>query len=187
MQGDPLSTRVMTQDQQNTSRFTVLWLKAQPVLTGYVVSLVRDRAASDDIIQAVALTALEKMDAYDGQRSFEAWVIGIARFKVLQYFKAHKQDRLVFDEALIDQICDQYIETTADYDARLTALRDCMEKLPDETRELLNQRYFDKTSVKGIAQLLGRTPQRVSKQLHTIRRALQRCIHQRMAADGGAS
>lgn len=175
----------MSSDKQQTSRFTLLWLKAQPILAGYVGSLVRDRAAADDIVQSVALTAIEKLDDYDPQRSFEAWVIGIARNKVLQHFRNTGRDKLVFDDALIDAFSRHYTAALPGYDDRLTALRTCMDKLPDDAQALLARRYFDRQSVKSIAHELSQAPQRISKQLYTIRRALERCIGQHLHAEGG--
>lgn len=115
----------MSSEREKTSRFTVLWLKAQPVLSGYVGAMVRDRAAADDIVQSVALTAVQKMDEYDDQRSFEAWVIGIARFKVLQHYRTAGQDRLIFDESLTDAFTKHYTASAEGFEDRLTALRDC--------------------------------------------------------------
>jgi len=175
----------MSTERERTSRFTVLWLKAQSVLVGYVGSLVRDRAAADDIVQSVALTAVEKMDEYDETRSFEAWVIGIARFKVLQHYRNAGHEKLIFDENLLDAFTGHYEAATNNHTDRLTALRVCMDKLPEESQALLSKRYFDQEAVKSIAKKLGKTPARISKQLFTIRRALEQCIAKRMANEGG--
>lgn len=176
----------MSTEREKTSRFTVLWLKTQPVLAGYIGALVRDRAIVDDIQQSVALTAVEKMDEYDDTRSFEAWVIGIARHKVLQYYRTTSQDRLVFDDALADAFTKHYIASTNGYEERLSALRQCMQRLPEDAQSLLTQRYFEQVPVKSIARALGKTPARISKRLFTIRRALERCIGQHLGVGGGA-
>lgn len=175
----------MSTERERTSRFTVLWLKAQPVLAGYVGAMVRDRAVADDIVQAVALTAVEKMDDYDDQRSFEAWVVGIARYKVLQHYRSVGQDKLVFDEGLTDRFTQHYTETSAGYEDRVDALRDCMAKLPDEAQSLLSKRYYEQEPVKSIAAKLGQAPTRISKKLFAIRRTLEQCIGQRLKTEGG--
>lgn len=175
----------MSGEREKTSRFTVLWLKAQPVLAGYVGSMVRDRVIADDLIQSVALTAVQKMDEYDEDRSFEAWVIGIARYKVLQYYREVGQDRLVFDESLAESFTKHYTDVSQGYEDRVGALRQCMDKLPQDAQNLLTHRYFDQQSVKSIAQMMGKTPARISKQLYTIRQALQQCIGQCLRAEGG--
>lgn len=177
----------MSTERQKTSRFTLLWLKAQPVLVGYVAAMVRDRAAADDIVQSVALTAVEKLDDYDETRSFEAWIIGIARFKVLQHYRTVGQERLVFDDGLIETFTAHYQDVSADYEQRVSALRHCMDKLPDDARSLLNQRYFDQQPVRSIAAALGKAPARISKQLFAIRRTLEQCIARHMGHEGGES
>ncbi|MBX2850119.1 MAG: sigma-70 family RNA polymerase sigma factor [Phycisphaeraceae bacterium] len=175
----------MPTEREKTSRFTVLWLKAQPVLAGYVGAMVRDRAAADDIVQGVALTAVEKMDDYDDQRSFEAWVIGIARYKVLQHYRTVGQDKLIFDEGLSDSFTKHYADAASGYEDRVDALRTCMAKLPDEAQSLLSNRYYEQVPVKSIASKLGETPARISKKLFAIRRALEQCIAQRLKTEGG--
>lgn len=175
----------MSTEREKTSRFTVLWLKAQPVLVGYVAAMVRDRTTADDIVQSVALTAVEKMDDYDPARSFEAWVIGIARLKVLQHYRNVGQERMFFNEGVLDSFTQHYKDTSANYEQRVSALRDCMDKLPADSRSLLNKRYFDQTPVKSIASALGKTPGRISKQLFMIRRKLEQCIAGRIGAEGG--
>ena len=176
----------MSSEREKTSRFTVYWLKAQPVLAGYVGAMVRDRAAADDIVQAVALTAVEKMDDYDDARSFEAWVIGIARFKVLQHYRTVGQDKLVFDESLADSFTRHYTDASGGYEERVAALRECMTKLPVEAQLLLTNRYYEQKPVKSIAAMLGKTPARISKQLFTIRQKLEQCISDRLKTQGGA-
>ena len=175
----------MSIEREKTSRFTVLWLKAQPVLAGYVGAMVRDRAAADDLVQSVALTAVEKMDDYDDQRSFEAWVIGIAKFKVLQHYRTVGQEKLIFDDGLTDKFTQHYAETSAGYEDRIHALRACMAKLPDEAQSLLNKRYGEQVPVKSIAAKLGQTPARISKKLFLIRQTLERCIGERLKSEGG--
>jgi RNA polymerase sigma-70 factor (ECF subfamily) len=176
----------MSNEREKTSRFTVLWLKAQPVLAGYVGAMIRDRAIADDLVQSVALTAVEKMDEYDPTLSFEAWVIGIARFKVLQHYRSAKRDNLVFDAGLAEAFATHYTDAASGHEDRVAALRKCMDKLPDDAQALLDQRYFEHRPVKAIASLLGQTPARISKRLFTIRRALERCIAQQLKAQGGA-
>lgn len=154
---------------------------------GYIGALVRDRAVVDDLLQSVALTAVEKMDEYDESRSFDAWVIGIARFKVLQYYRQTTQDRLVFDEDLAEAFTRHYARKAGGYEDRLSALRACMQKLPADASQLLVSRYFDEQSVHSIAGRMGKTPARISKQLFSIRRALERCIAEVLGREGGRS
>lgn len=175
--------RDMEIEWQTTSRFTVLWLKAQPVVAGYVASVVRDRSAADDIVQNTALTAIEKFNEYDPARSFEAWTIGVARFKILQHLRDTGRDRLVFDDTIIEQLGGEHVRLAESYEDRLQSLRHCMTRLPQQSRQLMTQRYFREMSVKSIAAQLGLTPERISRRLFSIRRALEQCIRQRLEAD----
>ena len=69
--------------EQEQLRFMRLWTAAQPAVSGYVRSLVRDRAVADEVLQETSLVLFRRFEEYDEQRPFVAWALGIARFQVL--------------------------------------------------------------------------------------------------------
>ncbi len=44
-----------------------LWTLAQPTVSAFVVSVVRDFAARDDLLQETAIAVIESFDRYDPQ------------------------------------------------------------------------------------------------------------------------
>jgi RNA polymerase sigma factor (sigma-70 family) len=64
-----------------------LWTLAQPVVSSYVASLVRDFRDRDDVLQDVAVAVLDSFGNYDPARPFAAWAIGLARNQVLLYLR----------------------------------------------------------------------------------------------------
>jgi len=65
--------------------------KSQPALKSFVNSKIYNNADVADIIQNVNEAALNKADSYEEGRSFEAWVIGIAKYQILQHFKKNRK------------------------------------------------------------------------------------------------
>lgn len=175
----------MPKDIETTQRFTLLWIKAQPKAAAFIASLVRDRHHAEDLLQEVAITAVAKFDTYDRDRSFDAWVLGIARLKIMRYFRTAGRDRIVLSEETVTLLQSEYEELSETREARAQHLGDCIEKLPDKARSLLKRRYFRDMAVKDIATDEGRPPNAIGKQLFKIRRKLEDCITRRIKTTGG--
>lgn len=67
-------------------------LASQPRLRAYVRSMVFNPGDVDDLLQDVATIGWEKFGTFEPERPFDAWLLGIARNRVLQYFQAQKKD-----------------------------------------------------------------------------------------------
>ena len=63
-------------------------------------------------------------------------------------------------------------------------MKSCVEKMATEQQELIRERYFAERSVKEIAGILDRSAARVSMTLTRIRRALMKCMEQRLEGAG---
>lgn len=72
-------------------------------------------------------------------------------------------------------------ERMGDMSPRQVALTECLERLPPAQRELLSQCYAGQSSIQDAAQGIGRTFNAVRQSLFRIRRALYRCVEQRLA------
>ena len=68
-------------------------------------------------------------------------------------------------------------------DSTAFALRECVDKLPDADRELLDLCYQDRNKVKDIATRLGRSSQSVCNSLSRIRATLFNCIQRVLARE----
>lgn len=161
--------------------FLPLFLAHQGDLRAFIGALIRDAQTREDVFQAVSLTLWETFDRYDRERSFGAWARGIAARKVLHEHRSNARFPLVFPAEAIQSILDAYDRTEAPEAPRRTALRECMERLPARTREVLNLRYEHDLSGEGIASRLGSTAEAVHQTLSRARAALGDCIKQRLA------
>ena len=170
----------MPKDIETTQRFTLLWIKAQPKAAAFIASLVRDRHHAEDLLQEVAITAVARFEDYDRDRSFDAWVLGIARLKIMRYFRTTGRDRIVLSEQTVTNLQAEYEQLSVTRAERAHHLSTCIEKLPDKARSLLKRRYFRDMAVKDIATDEGRPANAIGKQLFKIRRKIEDCIKQRM-------
>lgn len=160
------------------------WVKAQPVVAAFISSVVRDSHRADDLLQEVARISAVKFDEYDSSRPFTGWVLGIARFEILRYRRSQGRSRLVFSDALMENLIDDFQDHSQQSDDRRRALRDCLESISGRRRIVLEMRYQRELRPPDIAERLGITSNAVLLMLHRTRRILADCISRRLLREG---
>ncbi len=173
-------------ESHSAAKLTALWTKAQPTVLAFVLSMVHRFEDAEDIVQQTGMTAAERFTDYDESRSFQAWVLGIARLKVLRFYRdSGKHNILVADEALLDQMIDHHVGRGPRINDINLALENCLTKLTDRARKMLELRYVRELTTGDIADYLGTTSNTISVTLHRIRKALRKCIIGYVQANGG--
>jgi RNA polymerase sigma-70 factor len=138
--------------------------------------------AVDDLAQEALLISLKKIDEFDRDGNFGAWVRQIARRLIAnerrkdtrrnQILSGHVTDLLLeLDEAQMSCSLVRHED-----EEELTLLRDCLTKLPQKSRDLLHQRYFEELSPSAIGGRLGQSSNQIRQALLRLRRALLLCM-----------
>ena len=151
---------------RDTDEFVRLLTASQPALYACILALLPDRVAAQDVLQETSLTLWHKAEDFEPGTNFMAWASRIARYHVLNYRRKMKRDRLVFDENLFEELAARQAMRTEDAHQYAGALRVCLEKLPEEQRELVAERYAPGGSVKQIAASRGQTAGAISQVLY---------------------
>lgn len=160
--------------------FLTRFLAAQGDLKAFLASVVRDRAAVEDLFQEASLVLWQKYGEYDPARPFGAWARGIAANKILQ--ERARRLPLAFSPAAIRGILDAFERAEPDREDP-EVLRDCVKRLPERSRALLALRYEASLKLGEIARRVGSTLDAVHKTLSRIREALEACLKRKAAAE----
>ena len=168
----------------SSAEFTRQWVKAQPLVTSFVFASIRSSHDAEDILQEVATAALADFSEYDSQRPFVAWALGIARFRVLNYYRRHAQEKLLFDDAALLAFAQAHEQLESQASARRHALDECLKQLDGRKLTALRMRYTEETSVQSIAELLVTTTNAVSLMLHKVRKSLATCVERQLSREG---
>lgn len=163
--------------------FAKLWLESQHALGGFICVHVPDHDLADDILQEVAELATDRFDQYDHDRPFIAWLIGIARNRIAQAYRARGKRAIVYSSEVLDAVTNAYIQMQPTEDDRLDGLRICMSKLSDRHRRVVELRYARQLTSEQIAAQVACSPRAVTSMLQRIRAALRKCVAQYMEAD----
>jgi RNA polymerase sigma-70 factor (ECF subfamily) len=161
-----------------------LWLEAEPAVRAYVFVAVQNFQDAEDVVQQTALTAARRFEEYDAIRPFAAWVLWLAKSRVIDHYRKQGRQRVVFSETLLDGIAEALVEWQSPRaSAHAAALERCLEKLPPKSRRLLDLRYTDDASMDAIAGAIGSTAGAVRVMLFRIRNLLAECVRGELATD----
>lgn len=162
------------------AELTRLWLKSQPAVESFIRGMVFDREAREDLLQATAEQASRSFDDYDRSRPFTAWVLGIARYRILGHIRGRQRERLRFNDQTLDLIADAAERVSGEMEDRFDALEQCMSHLQPKHQKLVRLRYIDGLKPSQLAEKLGGSPNAVSAMIRRIRLALAECIDKRL-------
>lgn len=133
----------------------------------------------EEVLQSTLVTCYEHIGKYERRGTFLSWTKGIARNLLLKEVKARA--RFVSpDEDVLDRIVIEAAAGSAGAhdreEAYVDRLRTCLEHLPGDSRTLIQNRYFNKMSVRDLARLNSRTESWTAVALFRIRDLLRDCM-----------
>ncbi len=170
-------------DPAHTARMRELagfWVQSQAVISAYITANVFDLHHAEDILQEVAQVVAEKIASFDRSQSFVAWALGIARHRIMKYYRTRARDRVMLSEEALVRLGEALEHAEAENEERREALRHCLQQVTGRRREVLEMRYRENAKVMDIAGRLGMSTSAVSVMLHRIRVMLHECIERQL-------
>jgi RNA polymerase sigma-70 factor (ECF subfamily) len=169
--------------QDRPGEFVKLLTAHQRDLYAYINTLLVGDAATADVLQDTNLDLWKRSNDFDFDRPFLPWAYGFAHHRVLAYRKTRSRSRLMFSDEVVELISEAYVRDVVNADVRLAALQACLDKLENEQKQLIRDRYVGRVSVKVLAARLGSNASQISARLYRIRRALAKCVETTLAAE----
>jgi RNA polymerase sigma-70 factor (ECF subfamily) len=164
-------------------RFMKLYTAMQRRLYGYVISLMPDVAAAEDIVQETVTLMWKEFDKFEPGTDFVAWSFCIARNKIYNYIKQRQTQKKHFSPqaiAAIEEVVEQKSQNT---DQRYDTLRKCITKLSDNDRQLLALRYEVGATLRTVSQRVEQSVNTLYNRLYRIRIVLMNCIEKTLARE----
>jgi len=169
-----------------TRQFVTLLARHEARLHGYILTLLPHWADAEEVLQEVNLIMWEKFDQYEPGTNFFAWGCQIARYEVMRARRRRDRDHVRFSDATLDTLADETESMQDELVDRSQALLECMTKLPDRDRNLIELRYAEGATTLSVAEATGRSTDAVYKALARIRRTLHDCIQRALGIGGDA-
>ena len=182
-QGDPLASEesvllkaVLRKDRKATAEFVSRY--ADPVY-GYVSQRLAPRAdLVEDLVQEVFLAALQKLDTFVGKSSVLGWLLGIARHKVEDLYRARLREPESFsdieDSAQSGPVDLPAFDELIDRARAQEKTQRILARLPEAYGLVLLWRYWEEHSTKEMAAQTGKTEKAMERLLARARAHFRR-------------
>lgn len=158
--------------------------RIQRRLYGFIVSLVPDFTAADDIVQDTLSILWLKFDEYEPGTDFCAWAFKIARYRILYYRRCQVEMKHRFSDQTLEQLAVTAGTACRHAEGQRDMLKQCLGKLKASEREILHLRYEEGAALKEVADRLRMNVNTLYKTVSRIHAALLHCIQSRMRQEG---
>ena len=162
--------------QRDPARFLALYDRYFVRIHGYVRLRVRDRAACEDVTSAIFTTALARIDSFNGDGAFGAWLFRIARNAVYDLYRTNRDREQPLVEEALALLPDTALgpEERALAGERAARLRALVGTLTPEQQHLLALRYGAGLTPIEIGRVVGKSAVAVRVSLHRTLGELRR-------------
>jgi RNA polymerase sigma factor (sigma-70 family) len=167
------------------AQLTKLFIENRDMILGFIFALTGNPDLAEEIFQDVALVILEEDRKGTQVNKYLPWVREIARRRVSEYYRKWAKRRALerpsasFEEVVCKAFAENEIPIERNH-ARLHHLRECLSRLSDRSREVINRFYHDRKSIRDIAHALDWQENSVKVALSRARKALADCIHDKL-------
>lgn len=144
----------------------------------YLLRLVKDPSAAEDILGDVFLDVWQQAGRFEGRSGVATWLLSIARFKAMSSFRrrTHQPLEPEMAEGIEDEADDP--EVSLQKVSKAAALRRCLERLSPEHREVIDLVYYHERSVEEVGQVLGIPENTVKTRMFYARKHLSEILRQ---------
>jgi len=162
----------ITTMSNNQRQFKKQYSQLHKYVYRYVAYRVSHREDAEDIVSTIFLTALDRLDQYDeGRGNMRQWLTGIARFKILNYWRGRKTT-VSLDE--IFELPDKsFAANTVGHISVQLEVEVILKKVNPDMKALLAMKYVDGLTFKEMAELLGEQPDALRQRFSRLHRQLR--------------
>jgi RNA polymerase sigma-70 factor (ECF subfamily) len=169
---------------RESNEFVRLMTEHQGRLFAYILSLLGDPDAANDVLQETNIVLWRDSREFRPGSNFKAWAFRVAHFQVMAWRQRQIRDRLVFEDDMLEVLALAAREADETFEGRQERLLGCLEKLTPPHREMVRRRYSEGSSLESIAKERGMTSNAIMQALFRIRQSLMSCVAR--FSEGGA-
>lgn len=168
---------------EQSDRFMKLYMAVQRRLYGYVISLLPESDAAEDVIQETVTYMWKQFGSFEPGTDFVRWSFCIARNKVFDHIKRQQRHKRYFSRQTIEAIEETVAQKAMNEDRRFDALRKCIDKLSINDQQLLVLRYEDAATLQSVSLRVGQSVHTLYSRLYKIRISLLNCIERKLTQE----
>lgn len=157
--------------QGDESALTEIVSQYRPGLQNYIYSVVGNYAVAEDLTEDTFVKLLLKKPKNKGGATFKTWLYTIGRNLAIDYLRKNPTERYVPLDEIYDIAGGGEKETSED---ALRAIRDAMEKINSDYKNILVLFYFEDFTIEEISKIIRKSKKSTSVLLHRARKAMKK-------------
>ena len=178
------SRLVLAARQGSREAFAQLVRLHHELVRSFLCRHVSHADVADDLAQEVFLVAFRRMGEFRGDARFSTWLLGISRKLALEYLRREsRRKRRDVEAAVARWRAERLVESEDDparHETALSALRGCVDALPEDSRRVVERFYFENESAESIARRAAKKAGAIRMMLMRIRKALSDCVESKL-------
>jgi len=162
--------------KRQDNAFEYLYDKYSAALYGIVYKIVNDADEANDVLQDAFVNISQKIDTYDSEKgSLFTWLLNIARNKALDALrKKERKYKIQLDDQIVSNIESKNITNTNHSPTDTIGLRDIVDRLKPDLREMIELHYFNGYTQQEITDLKGIPLGTVKTKIRTAMQSLKK-------------
>jgi RNA polymerase sigma-70 factor (ECF subfamily) len=138
----------------------------------FVVRIVRDAAAAEDLISEVFLDVWRQAGRFEGRSAVSTWLLAIARLKALSALRRRPDQELDDETAQAIEDPSDDPEVLLEKKDKSAQIRKCLSGLSADHREIVDLVYYHEKSVEEVAEIVGIPENTVKTRMFYARKRL---------------
>jgi len=172
---EALLVRIAQRDQ---AAFRLLYEQFARRIYAFLLHRFQQESLAEEVVSDTLLHVWNSPQSFRGESAFSTWLLGIARFKMLQRLR---QRGPAADEMADEDIEDLVVAETGPDDVaamrqRQEGVRECLDKLPPEHRECIHLAYYEGWTLEEISAQMSVKKETVGTRLFYARKRIRACL-----------
>jgi RNA polymerase sigma-70 factor (ECF subfamily) len=142
----------------------------------FVLRFVRDESLAEDLISEVFLDVWRQASRFERRSSVGTWLLAIGRHKALSALRGRRSELLDDEQAAAIEDPGDDPEMAVQKKDKSEILRDCLNGLSAEHREIIDLVYYHEKSVEEVAGIVGIPANTVKTRMFYARKRLSELL-----------
>lgn len=171
MQDQPISETQLIRDLLSGDAKAVhgWYASYAPGLIRYAEQKLSRSDVAQEVVQETFVNALKNLRLFRGQSSLHTWMVGILNHEIADYYRKLYAKRAIKVIPLADWLLHELAMDETDTQETPVKVRMTLDRMVQEQKELLLQKYIDGKKVKQIARDLGKSVKAIESDLFRAR------------------
>jgi RNA polymerase sigma-70 factor (ECF subfamily) len=177
----------------NTALYELIMRRYNQRLYRVALSILRDSAEAEDVIQDAYVRAYQYLDQFAGHAAFSTWLTRIAIHEALRRLQLRKRNQQISEFEADEEEFMNVTEPSLDPEQRTSMLElgqlleEAVLELPGQYRSVIMLRDIEELSTAETAAALNLTEENVKIRLHRGRGMMRNRLYARVGSQGKAA